>query len=165
MKSANYYETDDYVLFYGSFYSQWAMRDIEIDGIIYNCCEQYMMAEKARLFGDDYALKQIMSTNDPSIQKSWGRKVNNFNQEEWEKVAQEVVYKANYAKFTQYGDLKQKLLDTGNKTIVEASPYDRIWGIGLACDDSRALDPQKWRGTNWLGIAIMKVREDLRKIA
>jgi len=157
----NYRETSEYIYFYGSFFSQWASYTMIIDEIEYNCCEQYMMAEKARLFKDDYALKQIMKTNDPAVQKKWGKKVKNFDREEWEKIAKEVVFKANYAKFTQHKGLKEKLLSTGDKVIVEASPWDCIWGVGLRAYDRRILDPENWRGTNWLGEVIMKVREKL----
>ena len=81
MKNDSYYETDTHIYFWGSCYSQWAMRDIEIDNIVYNCNEQYMMAEKARLFGDEHALNKIMESTDPKEQKAWGRKVKKFEQE------------------------------------------------------------------------------------
>ena len=158
---ANYTETDKYIFFYGSAYSQWAMRDIEIDGKIFNCNEQFMMFKKAELFGDEHAANHIMSAFDPSVQKSWGRKVKNFDKDKWEAIARDVVYDANYAKFTQHEDLKRQLLNSGDKIIVEGSPTDRIWGIGMSCDDPGITDPKNWRGTNWLGEAIMKVRENL----
>lgn len=157
-----YKETDNYILFHGSFLSQWYKREIVVDSIKYSCCEQLMMSEKARLFGDEDALKKIMQSDDPSVQKSFGRKVKNFNKKEWDTVARHIVFKANYAKFSQHEDLKNKLLETGDKIIVEASPYDTIWGIGLGCNDDRVLDPNQWRGTNWLGEEIMKVREFLK---
>ena len=163
MKIANYYETDTHVYFYGSVYSQWAMRDMIIDGIKYCTAEQYMMAEKARLFGDDHSLNQIMRSHDPFRQKALGRKVKNFDKDKWEEIARDVVYVANLAKFTQNKDAKQQLLATGDKVIVEASPYDCIWGVGLRCDDPKVLDFKNWRGTNWLGEAIMKVRDELQK--
>jgi ribA/ribD-fused uncharacterized protein len=122
-----------------------------------------MMAEKARLFGDNEVLLKIMLATDPSRQKAFGKTVKNFNKEKWEAVAKDVVYQGNYAKFTQYPELKEKLLATGDKIIVEASPTDCIWGIGLAVDDDLIFDQKNWRGTNWLGECIMKVREELRK--
>jgi ribA/ribD-fused uncharacterized protein len=162
VKSKSYYETEDYVFFYGSCYSQWAMRNILIDHVVFNCAEQYMMREKAKLFDDNYAFHKIMLSEDPADQKAWGKKVENFDKEKWEKVAKGIVYKANYAKFTQHEDWQQQLLDTGDKVIVEASPYDIIWGVGLACDDPRVEDPKNWQGTNWLGEVIMQVREDIK---
>ena len=163
MKTANYYETDTHIYFYGSVFSQWAMRDMTIDNIKYCTCEQFMMAEKARLFGDDHALSQIMKACDPSVQKSWGKKVKNFDKDKWEEIAQDVVYKANYAKFTQNDDCYEELMRSGDKVIVEASPYDCIWGVGLGSDNPKVLDEKNWRGTNWLGEAIMKVRETIKR--
>jgi len=162
MKNDNYYETEKYIFFYGSFYSQWAIRDININNVVYNTCEQYMMAQKALLFNDHYALNQIMESKDPKVQKSWGRKVRNFKVKEWEEKAQHVVFIANYAKFTQHEDLKKRLLDTGDKILVEASPWDKIWGIGMRASDKGIEDPKNWKGTNWLGEAIMKVRAAIR---
>ncbi len=163
MSNKNYYETDKYVFFYGSFYSQWAMRSMVIDGETYNCCEQFMMTEKAKLFNDLESVNKIRSVSDPATQKSLGRKVKNFNKDKWEEVARDVVFKANYAKFTQHEDLMKKLLATGDKIIVEASPWDRIWGIGMRASDPGITDPKNWRGTNWLGEAIMAVRKVLMK--
>ena len=161
-KFDNYYETDKYIFFYGSFYSQWAKYKIDIGGVDYCCNEQYMMAEKAKLFEDNDTLDKIMNTSNPAKQKALGRKVKNFDKDKWEEIARDVVYIANYAKFSQHEDLKEKLLATKDKIIVEASPYDCIWGIGLAQDDSGITDEKNWRGTNWLGEAIMKVREIIR---
>ena len=160
---ANYTETKKYIFFYGSAYSQWAMRDILIGGETYNCNEQYMMAKKAELFHDDVARRAIMMSSNPASQKSWGKRVKNFDKDEWEAIARDVVYEANYAKFTQHEDFREQLLSTGDKIIVEGSPTDCIWGIGMSCDDPGILDPKNWRGTNWLGEAIMKVREQLLK--
>jgi hypothetical protein len=151
-----------FYFFWSGPFSQWAIRPMTIEGVKYNCCEQYMMAEKAKLFGDERVLALIMKATDPYDQKMLGRDVSPFNKDKWEAIAREVVYKGNYAKFTQHPDLRQKLMDTGDKVIVEASPDDRIWGIGLRSSDPRAQDPKTWRGTNWLGEAIMRVREQLR---
>jgi ribA/ribD-fused uncharacterized protein len=137
------------------------MRDIKIGGEVYNCNEQYMMAKKAELFNDFAAVDKIMRTFDPSGQKRLGRQVKNFDKDEWEVIARDVVYDANYAKFTQHKDLRKKLVDSEDKIIVEASPTDCIWGIGMSCDDPGIFKSKNWRGTNWLGEAIMKVREQL----
>ncbi len=105
----------------------------------------------------------IMSEEYPSVQKELGRMVSNYNQDVWDKHKFDIVVNANYLKFTQDETLKELLLDTGDKTIVEASPYDTIWGIGLSCDDDRVLDESKWKGENLLGKAIMKVRTRLNE--
>ncbi len=153
--------TDKFVFFYGGVFSQWYAYDMEIDGVTYNCAEQYMMAMKAQTFNDTASLQKIMSTDDPSYQKALGRKVANFDPDMWNCVAKNYVYKANLAKFS--GDLKQFLLETGDREIVEASPTDVIWGIGLGMNNPDIFDKNKWRGTNWLGECIMKVREDLKE--
>ena len=155
--------SEEFVLFWGGCFSQWYKADMVIDGVSYNCCEQYMMASKASFFGDEEICKQIMSTKDPKKQKALGRKVCNFDAAKWDSVCRDIVYRANYAKFNQNEDCFKELMETGDKTIVEASPYDKIWGIGLAEDDPRALDRNQWQGTNWLGEAIMKVREKIQK--
>ncbi len=157
-KTKSYYETDTHIYFYGSCYSQWALRDIIIEGKTFNCNEQYMMYKKAELFGDEYALNQIMKATDPAEQKRWGRMVKYFDKDKWEEIAKKVVYDANLAKFTQHEDLKKQLLDSGDKIIVEASPTDCIWGVGLWATDDEILDSKNWKGTNWLGEAIMNVR-------
>jgi ribA/ribD-fused uncharacterized protein len=113
------------------------------------------------MFGDKWAYGQIMKERDPSKQKALGRQVKNFNKEKWESKARQIVYKANYAKFTQHPDLYSFLMSTGDKHIVEASPTDRIWGIGMSASDRRIYDPDEWKGTNWLGEAIMQVRKEL----
>lgn len=152
--------TDKYVFFYGGVFSQWYMHDMVIDGVTYNCAEQYMMAMKAKTFGDEYTHALIMDSNHPADQKAAGRKVSNFDPLVWSSVAEEYVYKANLAKFS--GELKPYLLETEDREIVEASPTDKIWGIGLAIGDHRCLDKSKWRGQNLLGECIMRARETIR---
>jgi len=156
-------DRDQFYFFWGGPCSQWASFDIKIDEKIYNNCEQYMMASKAKLFKDDDIYDKIMAEKDPKKQKALGRQVKNFDKDEWEKICRDVVYKANYAKFTQHSHLYDFLMNTADKIIVEASPYDCIWGIGLRESDKRACDPGEWNGTNWLGEEIMKVRKDIKK--
>ena len=151
------------VLFWGGTYSQWFPSDFIIDGIKYVTAEQYMMAKKAQLFGDGEAYLQIMSSKNPSDQKQIGRGVEGFDKNIWEKVCRKFVYDGNYAKFTQNPDMKEELMATGDMEIVEASPHDKIWGIGLHETDPRAWDKATWQGTNWLGEAIMQVRKKLRE--
>lgn len=153
--------TDKMVLFWGGPFSQWYDHEMEIDGITYNTAEQYMMASKARHFKDEETLAKILATGEPSVQKALGRKVKNFNAEEWSAVAKEYVAIANINKFKD-PELRLFLLGTGNREIVEASPTDRIWGIGLGEKDPRALDKSQWQGTNWLGEVLMDVREMIK---
>jgi ribA/ribD-fused uncharacterized protein len=120
-----------------------------------------MMAMKAKHFNDEDTLSKIMKVRSPRVQKEYGRQVKNFDPVEWSNVSKDYVFKANLVKFSD-PVLKQKLLETGDREIVEASPYDKIWGIGLDKDDPRALDKTQWQGTNWLGEVLMKVRETLK---
>ena len=155
-------QTDEYVLFWGGWPSQWHPAHFALGGVAYNCCEQYMMAEKARAFGDEAALAQVLASQSPREQKAIGRRVKDFDPGVWKGVCRGIVYAGNLARFSQDPDAKQTLLATGVRTIVEASPLDRIWGIGLAPDNPKTLDPAQWRGTNWLGVALTQVRETLR---
>jgi len=150
-----------YTFFWGGPFSQWAPSEILIDGVKYNCCEQYMMAQKALLFKDMEAHDAIMKAQHPSDQKSLGRKIKNFDKETWELVAKSVVFRANDAKFTQHKHYYDDLMATGDTLLVEASPEDKIWGIGLAENDPRVHDESQWQGTNWLGEVITDVRENL----
>ena len=155
--------TDKYVFFWNGIYSQWHAAEIKIGNKIYNCCEQAMMYKKAIFFNDFKIADEIMKTDHPVEQKKLGRQVKNFNKDEWDQVCFQIVYEGNYAKFTQHEDLKQQLLATQDRIIVEASPYDRIWGIGLKEDDSRIHNPATWRGLNLLGFAITLVKQELLK--
>lgn len=155
--------TDKYIFFWGGIYSQWYRSIFVVDSIEYQCAEQYMMAEKARTFGDEVNLQKILSVDDPKKQKKWGRTVKNYDDDIWSRVRFDVVVRGNYAKFSQNEYLKKQLLATGDKIIVEASPYDKIWGIGLSEYDERCLYEAYWKGQNLLGKAIMKVRDMLRE--
>ena len=139
-------------------FSQWHKKAIIVDNVTYNCCEQYMMAEKARLFNDHRALKQIMATSDPRKQKKLGRSVKKFRNKIWKKHMRNIVYKANYAKFTQHDDMKTKLVETGSAVLCEANPSDKIWGVGLSAHDPDVHYPERWKGRNLLGEILMEVR-------
>jgi ribA/ribD-fused uncharacterized protein len=162
-------KTDKFVFFYGGEFSQWYPSYFVVDGITYETAEQYMMAMKAEYFGDEEAKAKIMATSNPSAQKAIGRTVSNFDAEAWNAVSRGYVYKGNMAKFGQDLSLKRVLLATEERELVEASPYDRIWGIGLGLwgtdpkHTEKLLDKTQWRGTNWLGETLMKVRKDLRE--
>ncbi len=142
-------------------FSQWFVAPIEIDGIVYPTNEHWMMAGKARLFGDDQTLAEIIAAATPNEAKALGRKVRNFDPAKWDSEKRRIVTEGNLAKFSQHADLREFLLGTGDAVIVEASPFDAIWGIGLGMDDPRALDPAQWRGENLLGFVLMDVRDQL----
>jgi ribA/ribD-fused uncharacterized protein len=153
--------TEQFTFFYGGYASQWAPSAFTIEGIAYNTAEQYMMAQKAILFGDQDALDIIMGTDNPKIQKAAGRTVKGFVKSRWETEAKLFVYRANFAKFTQNKEYLDWLISTAGTTLVEASPWDNIWGIGLAETDPRAKDRATWLGTNWLGETVTQVRDDI----
>ena len=151
--------------FWGGIFSQWAKYNFTDEyGVIYNCAEQYMMAQKAKVFQDKETYDKIMASTNPKEQKALGRKIKNFNDETWDKYKIDVVRTGTYLKFLQHPELKEYLLSTGNKVIVEASPYDKVWGIGLSETDPLRLDPKNWKGQNLLGFIIMQVREQLKEI-
>lgn len=153
--------TKDYVFFWSGVFSQWYPCKFIIDGIEYNCAEQYMMAEKARIFQDYEIEKKILQEKFPKEQKNLGRQVKKFDVEIWVDKCELVVYNGNMAKFSQNQDLLEKLMNTGNRQLVEASPYDKIWGIGLVETDIRCLDETQWRGLNKLGNILVKVRSSM----
>jgi len=153
--------TDKYVFFWNGVCSQWHASEFEIDGKKYTCAEQYMMYKKALLFEDEEVANAIMRTNSPKEQKALGRKVRGFEKDKWEEVCREYVYEANYAKFTQNPHMLKELKTYGNREIVEASPEDKIWGIGMHETNPDILDKSKWQGKNWLGEAVMRVRDEL----
>jgi ribA/ribD-fused uncharacterized protein len=150
-----------FTFFWNGPFSQWKLCWFNVDGVDYSCAEQYMMAQKAILFNDMVALDKIMGTMQPKKQKEYGRSVKNFDTDKWNSVCKDIVYKGNHAKFTQNKELLKLLLDTAGTELVEASPYDTIWGIGLSATDSDANDKSKWLGTNWLGEILTKLRDDL----
>jgi ribA/ribD-fused uncharacterized protein len=142
--------------------SQWWMSEFEVDGVRYPTAEHYMMAEKARLFGDDDALTRILASPSPGAAKALGRQVRNFAADKWDAACFDIVARGNEAKFGQNEELRTYLLNTGDKVLVEASPVDRIWGVGLAADDPHIENPKRWSGANLLGFALMKARVALR---
>lgn len=151
-----------YHFFWGGPFSQWCPSKFTIEGVEYNCAEQYMMAQKAILFGDTGIHSKIMACKEPSTQKSLGKKVSGFDLTTWQQNAKLIVYRGNLAKFSQNPNLYEYLVATGDLEIVEASPEDKIWGIGLHESNPDVHDKSKWQGTNWLGEVIMAVRADLK---
>ena len=148
-------------------FGQWQYSEFSsaISGIEdYTCAEQYMMAEKARLFDDAETEKLIMAATDPKQMKALGRKVKNFKEDIWLKLRHSVVLSGNYLKFAQNRNMRDILLSTGDKILVEASPLDIIWGIGYSKNNAKAANPQNWRDSNLLGFALMEVRDELKRV-
>ena len=133
-------------------YSQWYKAPMVEDGVRYNCCEQYMMAQKALLFNDHKTYDMIMRDGNPANMKKYGRMVRNFNDAVWNEKKFDIVKRGNYLKFSQNSELKEMLLDTDDDILVEASPYDGVWGI-------KSTESRYWNGENLLGFAIMEVRD------
>jgi ribA/ribD-fused uncharacterized protein len=142
-------------------FSQWYGAPFVVDGNRYPTAEHYMMAEKARLFGDDAARTRVLDAGSPAAAKAIGREVRGFDDAAWASARSEIVVAANVSKFTQHPALGAYLRATRDLVLVEASPVDRIWGIGLAASDERATNPLQWRGLNLLGFALMEVRARL----
>jgi len=154
--------TDKYVFFWGKcVFSNWHPSKFMVNGVVYNCSEQYFMAGKARLFGDTVALEEILKSDDPAYQKSVGKQIRGFDQHVWDANAKGIMYDACRHKFEQNLDMLKELTDTGTRILVEASPKDRIWGIGLHWKSELCDDPKNWLGTNWLGQTLTKVRDDI----
>lgn len=140
-------------------FSQWYESPFVVDGVTYLTAEHYMMAEKARLFGDEQTRAKIVASTNPADAKKLGREVAGFDDRRWTERRFDIVVAANLEKFRQNPDLKSFLLGTGDRVLVEASPVDKIWGIGLAADDPNAENPAAWNGLNLLGFALMQVRD------
>ena len=144
-----------------SCFSQWFPAQFEADGIEYLTAEHYMMAQKAKLINDEEVFKQILQVKHPNEAKQLGRKVRNYNEQLWREKRFEIVVQANLAKFSQHPELRDFLLATHERILVEASPVDKIWGIGMVQDHEHIQDPAQWNGLNLLGFALMQVRAQL----
>lgn len=167
-------ETLEYLFFWGhqpsadgslsnSCFSQWWKCEFSDGHIRYCCAEQFMMAAKARQFHDESSLSEILAETDPAKIKQLGRQVKKFEAILWNERKFAAVVEGNFLKFSQNPALREFLLATGNAVIVEASPRDCIWGIGMGKDHPDSRNPEKWRGENLLGFALMEVRDLLRE--
>lgn len=141
-------------------FSNWYKCQFEVDGQKFSSSEQYMMYGKAMLFGDTEIAGQILKTQNVREQKALGRQVKGFIAEKWNENAQTIVKRGCREKFRQNPALLAELLATQGTALVEASPDDAIWGIGLAEDDPRARNRETWIGTNWLGELLTELREE-----
>ena len=142
--------------------SQWWLADFMVADVTYRSTEHWMMAEKARLFNDEQALTRILAAKSPAEAKKLGREIDSFVPEVWEAHKVEIVTNGNLHKFSQHPELSRFLLATNDRVLVEASPVDTIWGIGLAADAADAENPARWLGPNLLGFILMDVRDQLR---
>ena len=162
---------EDFVLFFHSTptnpvskscLSQWYECEFWVSGVKYSTAEQYMMASKALLFNDINNFHDIMKAHTPQEFKHLGRQTKGFDGAVWNAHKDRIVIEGNIAKFSQNADLKAFLLSTGDKILVEASPYDKIWGIGIDEDNPDSINPSRWQGENHLGFALMAVRDVMR---
>jgi ribA/ribD-fused uncharacterized protein len=146
-----------------SCFSQWWQAPFSAQGIEYKTAEHWIMANKARLFEDAKHFQQVLACFSPAEAKKIGRLVDNFDSQMWDKHKYEFVRQGNYHKFSQHTNLQEYLVNTGDRVLVEASPVDCIWGIGLAKTDKNIYNPAKWKGENLLGFDLMEVREKLKR--
>lgn len=165
-------ETLEFIFFWGhtvrpgritkACLSQWFSCNFTVEDVSYHTTEQYMMAQKALLFGDQNTFEKIMASDNPKDYKALGRLVQHFDSNLWDERKFEIVCRGNRAKFSQNPELAAFLLDTGKCVLVEASPYDDIWGVKLGLDDAKIQNPNNWAGLNLLGFALMKTRDWLK---
>lgn len=160
-------QTDDFVFFWNGPFSNWYPSRFSMKTPYgpktFNCSEQAMMYYKAMMFGDEATAKLIMKSTSPREQKALGRQVKNFNKQKWDNQCVPIVTEIVKAKFASDIDLFVTLMETEEREIVEASPVDEIWGVGLAEDNPNILDKTKWRGKNYLGICLMNARKQLKE--
>ncbi len=143
-------------------FSQWRLSSFKVDKVTYKTAEHWMMAKKAQLFNDQEILEKILEADSPAEAKKLGREVKNYDDKIWLENRFEIVKEGNLHKFSQNKALKEFLINTKDRVLVEASPVDPIWGIGMAGDHKDVLNPEKWKGLNLLGFALMEVRDELR---
>lgn len=142
-------------------FSQWYASAFTVNGILYKTAEHWMMAHKALLFDDRDTYEKIINCHKPAEAKALGRTVRDYEETRWNEKKFEIVVQGNIYKFAQNKNLAAYLLGTGDRIIVEASPVDPVWGIGLAQDSPKALHPDTWKGENLLGFALMEARDFL----
>lgn len=152
-----------YTFFFTSkdLFSNWHLRDFKVKGITFNCGEQYMMYAKAKLFGDHEIADEILREPSPEQQKKLGRQVKGFVKKTWDDRCVPIMVAGLTQKFAQNKDMADLLLSTEGTELVEASQYDKIWGIGIGIHDPARFDKNLWRGTNLLGAVLTKVRSYL----
>ncbi len=142
--------------------TQWFVSPFIMNDIVFHTAEHYMMFHKAMLFNDIEIAMRILEDKSPYNAQVFGRRVKNYNDDKWNEIRYKVVVEGNFHKFFQFTELSQFLISTGDKIIVEASPIDKIWGVGLEEIDERINNPYYWKGNNLLGFALMEVRDILK---
>jgi len=145
--------------------SPWWPASFTVDGLTYPSAEHFMMAEKARLFGDSATQEKIIAAASPSTAKQLSREIQGFDQKTWNKAKFEVVVCGNLHKFGQDKQLRTFLLSTAPRVLVGTTAVDSLWGIGLASTDVRTRHPEEWKGQNLLGFALMEARQRLAAAA
>lgn len=166
---SEYKVTNKHVFFWGSFLSNFEPCYIcySDDGTMrhFTSSEQMFMYFKAKHFGDTERMEQILAAKTPKEAKKLGREVRGFDDAVWAKHRMNYMYKAVWTKFNQNGRLLMKLLDKkfDNKTFVEASPYDKIWGIGVGMNDPGVDNENNWKGMNLLGKIITNIRQKFKE--
>lgn len=143
------------------YLSNWYLSPFTAGGVAFSSAEQFMMYRKAVCFHDDAAASRILATDDVAAVKALGRLVAGYDETDWNGIRQLVVYEGLLAKFSQNGDLGERLVRTGDAVLAECAVHDRVWGIGLSLHDPDRFDKSRWRGMNLLGYTLMMVRERL----
>uniref|UniRef100_A0A7S4NKS3 NADAR domain-containing protein n=1 Tax=Paramoeba aestuarina TaxID=180227 RepID=A0A7S4NKS3_9EUKA len=154
---------EKFTFFHRGPFSQWHKSKFYEDGVEFSSAEQYMMYQKAKLFNDQVTANKIMKTHSPKEQKALGRQVRGFKNKVWNNNKEAIVTQGNYLKFSQNKELREHLFNTTGTTLVEASPNDTIWGIGLHEADPRAQSRDTWLGENLLGQCLNNTRARLMK--
>jgi len=152
-----------FICYFGpdSVFSHWYKCDFTVNGQAWNCVEQYIMYQKALLFSDPVIAEKIRRSSDPQRHRYLGREVAGFDRMSWQRHCRQYAFEADLAKFSQNAPLRDMLLATNGKDFVEASPYDRTWGVGLSLGNSKIYDRRNWRGKNWAGEVLNAVRTSL----
>ena len=170
IKEKKDWSKDDFIFFWKirkgkeinkSCLSQWYPSEFIVKGRRYSCAEQYMMAQKALLFEDEESYKKIIASSEPKEIKTLGGKVKGFDPVKWDEEKYRIVREGNFAKFTQKQELRGYLVSTECKILVEVSPYDNVWGIGINESNPDILDPSKWKGQNLLDFILMDIRDEI----
>jgi ribA/ribD-fused uncharacterized protein len=158
-------ETNTHIYFWGSYLSNWIPADLSIkfSGHTFTNSEQLFMYLKAVSFHDEETADRIVKEGTyPKAAKELGRQVKNYDEKQWATLRENAMYTAVSAKFASNRELQEKLLDTGNKILVEGTPMDPVWGVMVHWKDDRILDERNWKGKNLLGKVLMRVRQDLK---